>query len=243
LKKKATRRKKPPSRDPKLVAAGKCGRRKKANRGYCGKPAPAPGRACRLHGGNAPKGVEHWNYQGKGYSDYDTPESISATYKRFLADTDISLRADIALTRTMIQAALDDLGAGVAGGWREAISAVHAALEREVGKGPRADPAAFRAALGELGGLVEQGARVDHAAAELRQHQKMLRDMVDTEVRRLKFDGAPAEEVIAYSYQLMQLFRDALREVAAGATPGRAEAAMMDKFRALVGHADPAEVN
>ena len=234
---------KKPDIDQNLVKQGKCGRWLRGKKKRCEMSVKVKGRACWRHGKRAKKGVDHWNYQGKGHSEYDTPERIRATYERFLADTDISLRADIALTRTLIQSALDDLGAGVAGTWREAIAGVHGRLEREVEKGARADPAAFRAALEELGGLVEQGARVDHAADELRSHQKMLRDMVDTEVRRLKFDGAPAEEVIAYSYQLMQIFREALRDVAAGKTPGQAEAEMMDQFKALVGHADPVPIN
>lgn len=228
-----------PDVDQGLVKQGRCGRWRHGKTKRCRVRVKAKGRPCRIHNKNAPKGTDHWNYQGKGYSKYDTPETIRAWYERFLEDPDISLRGDIALTRALIQNTLSDLDAGVAKGWRKAIGDVRDRLQRAVDSG---DTDAFQLAFADLDSLVKQGAQIDHATAELRAHQKTLREQIDTEVRRLRFDGAPAEEVIAFAYQMMNLFRVALQRVADGESVGSAEAEMVERFRALVG-GDQGDVN
>ena len=217
--------------DQKLVKQGRCGRWKKGKKSRCRAKVKIKGNGCKFHGGNARKGPDHWNYEGKGKGRYDVPEKLQASYERFL-EADVSLHAEIALSRSLIQTTLEDLEAGIGQGWRQAIGDVRDRMARAV---KTKDTDTFQVALSDLDDLVKQGARIDHATRELLAHQRTLREMVDTEVRRLKFDGAPAEEVIAFGYQLLSLARDAIRMAANGTSPGEAEAQMVSGFRSLLG--------
>ncbi len=47
-----------------------CGAKLRGRDAHCQKHGMFNGR-CRLHGGLSPKGQDHWNYQGRGYTKED----------------------------------------------------------------------------------------------------------------------------------------------------------------------------
>lgn len=67
---------------------------------------------CRLHNGNALKGIAHPNYQGKGYSKY-LPESLREDFEAHAGDPEwLSLRNELDLLRTHLSGVLKDMQAG-----------------------------------------------------------------------------------------------------------------------------------
>ena len=68
-----------------------CGAKLRGKDAYCQKHGMLNGR-CRLHGGLSPKGVDHYNYQGKGCTKAERRRSVETnTYINFLEKLAISL--------------------------------------------------------------------------------------------------------------------------------------------------------
>lgn len=103
---------------PTTSSVQKCGRKTKkclhcgvhqrehaeADHDYVAKPCAnpvMPNGACAMHGGKSPKGLDHWNYQGKGHAKV-LPRRMLADYEAARNNPDrLSLEAEIAELRAM----------------------------------------------------------------------------------------------------------------------------------------------
>lgn len=84
---------------------------KTRNGGTCHNRAMLNGR-CRMHGGNHPKGVAHYNFKDGSRSRY-MPENLAGKYKEAQADPDLgSLIRNIALNEAFIREKLEALNEG-----------------------------------------------------------------------------------------------------------------------------------
>ncbi len=186
-----------------LRAAGYCAARRKNDASYCRERAgacgchcgaklrgeraggfcpahPVQGRErCRMHRGNAARGVAHRGFRGKGHSK-DLPVRLGEDY--WLAQDDaelLSLREEVALVRVRVCELLRRLDTGEAGGLWAALKAAWRAYRT-------VSPDAQEAALGRVGDLIDRGASDEAAWNQIFQAMKLHAVLASREWRRIK---------------------------------------------------------
>lgn len=158
-----------------------CGAKTKA--GTPCKNAPVKGRTrCRLHGGATPRGMANPNTKHGKYSKY-LPARLQAKYEEAESDGDlIALRSELALIDARVIDLVQRVDTGEAGDtWRKLGRAYDEMVRATKAK----NTAGMRAALEQIGDLIDKG-KDDYAAwDEVTNLLEQRRKLVETERKRL----------------------------------------------------------
>lgn len=106
---------------------------------------------CKFHGGHVPRGPEHWNYQGRGWSKY-LPAYLAEKYKESLEDPELlEYRESIALLNARRKAIVEAGESQLL--WAKAREAFRNLMRANAEK----DDAGIRASLDVLHNLINRG--------------------------------------------------------------------------------------
>lgn len=141
----------------------------------CTRPVSADGLACRFHGGNSLKGIEHPNYQGRGYSKY-MPSGLVKKYQQFVTDPSaLSLEEEVAISRALLAERLS-LGSSVEA-WREA----NELYSRMVEANQAGEFELFWETLNKLGEVLQTGSQLIDGEEKTIRLLEQVRKTVDAQ--------------------------------------------------------------
>lgn len=168
-------------------------------RQHCTQPAVAGRDYCRYHGGNNLAGINHWNYQGKGWAKV-LPTRLHEAFNAAIINPDLlNLSPSVALYDARIEDVFRRLGERGASNasWRE----VHLAYRELIAalSLPQPDPNKQTAALRKLESVIEAGYGESKLYEELDDLQERQRKVVDSEVKR----ASSARTMVAVEAALM----------------------------------------
>jgi predicted nucleic acid-binding Zn-ribbon protein len=144
----------------------------------CLQPVKNEGEACRFHGGATPRGVNHPNYQGKGYSRH-MPAGMRSKFEDFASDKEqLTLSAEIALARTLLSNTVDNLGGiDTAEAWTNAIRLFEAAISAN----SRGNKDLFITNMNQLGAVLAEGASEAEKIKSIAGELETVRRLVETQ--------------------------------------------------------------
>lgn len=136
-------------------------------------------RVCRAHGGLSPKGIGHYNYQGKGAGRY-----VPKTLSQYIDNIDISeildLTHDLMTYEGRINQLLASLDDEDRPSWADARQAFDAFLKARA-EGKAKDMARH---LDHLGQIIINGSSADLVWDQIRDETEQRRRLIDTEIKR-----------------------------------------------------------
>ncbi len=158
-----------------------CGARARTKTPCC-KDQAISGR-CNNHGDDSPRGIEHYNYQGKGEGAF-LPQSLQQMYRTFINDPDrLSMEKNIATLDVRNAQLLLSLEEGDPGElWTTALKS----LEHMQAAARRNDKSGMSKHLDDLDQTLREGEKVIATWGEYRENTELRRKLSDTESKQME---------------------------------------------------------
>lgn len=189
-----------------------CGAKTRSGK-VCKNP-PVNGRnRCRMHGGMTPRGINHYNYQGKGRS-RDIPAHLVADYHRAISDEELhTLTHELALFKARFDEQVRRLSSGESRGFIALLNEAADGLEAAARSG---DAEKLRDALANVVGLIRRAGNYESAWQDLSETTEKVAKLAQAEHKRRRDEKLllPVEHANMMIGVLANIVRDEVKDKA-----------------------------